>query len=323
MQPIVLNPKFDSQILNKTSNSFELELKSKFDNIFKNRFSGNLLGAEYGFRLLDESRPHIVEHPDLPGWIIKGQRKDLTGTSDTHIYRVRKALRIQNIIDKYHFTEVVVPQKFLYQVNNQWIVAAKKLNLNPNQRLCHKTVHTFNDTYTPLSPKAAYELAMICFLGRFEDLKEDNLIYTVDGKIALVDTEPNNRIRRKKISWLDRIWPFAKTTRDFLFAFVNTEKLQTMCETIEAKQMVRRVQDSYWKNYVTKLVAATAISVILGVGAILATAASAGPLLTGIAVATVGLASYTAIRSIFDIWLNCSLINYLRSPYGQIELSQI
>lgn len=319
MQPLTLSSKFDSQILNKATEPEKRELKRKLDGIFS-KTQGYILGVWNGFSSLTPTRTYIVEHPELPGWVIKGPRFHGEVTPDTHIYRVRKALRIDNIIKKYGFTEVVVPEKYLYQYKNEWVVVARKLNLDPKAKITAVKCNPVYDTYKPLNPKAAKELAIICFEGRFDDLKEDNLLYTIDGKIALVDTEPFNRYFRKNISWWDKIWPSTKFIQDFTNGMLNTERLYKLCDSSEARMEVRRVQEEMLSKNVAQLVAYTGIPVLLSLGTLFAAMALAGPIVIGLTASVVVLTGYNAYRCIKDTLGIYASFQYFRPIYGNRSL---
>lgn len=315
MQPITLSSKFDSQILNKATEPEKRELKRKLDDIFS-KTKGYILGVWNGFNSLTPERRYIVEHPELPGWVIKGPRSYGEVTPDTHIYRVRKALRINNIIKKYGFTEVVVPEKYLYQYKNEWVVVAKKLNLDPHAKIILTNFNPIYDTYNPLNPKAAKELAIICFEGRFDDLKENNLLYSIDGRIALVDTEPFNRISRKNISWWDKIWPSTKFIQDFTNGMLNTERLYKLCDTSQARMEVRKVQEEMLSKNVAQLVVYTVLPVLLSLGTLFTAMALAGPIVAGLAASVVVLTGYNTYRCIMDTLGIYASFQYFRPSYG-------
>jgi hypothetical protein len=68
----------------------------------------------------------------LGPWIVKEKREDgILTTPDTHLYRIRKAEKIQRYITKHHLESLfAVPQKWLYHDTNKVVVLAKKLDLS-------------------------------------------------------------------------------------------------------------------------------------------------------------------------------------------------
>lgn len=204
MTPITLNnikPKFYPSIINRQDFHDEI-LKAKVEKAFES-FSRKTIFIN--------SKPYIFTLPGLENHLIKGRRTDLLGQefrADVHLYRVRKALRIQKLIKKNGWDdEITIPKKYLYCHEHCWYVIAERMKpvkkSNPTEHLFHK-----------LSAKKAKAITTIIFETGFTDLT-DNFLNIGKNKYALIDSEP---VIRSSI----------KTTKSFGFCrlFISIDSLK-------------------------------------------------------------------------------------------------
>ncbi len=84
-----------------------------------------------GKPLLSLKGDYILEEGN---WVLKLPRKDgLLTTPDTHLYRVRKAEKVRQYIEKNGLQQhLAVPQKYLYWHERQFYVVCEKLQLSEN-----------------------------------------------------------------------------------------------------------------------------------------------------------------------------------------------
>lgn len=254
MHPIVLKTKFDPYILReKESNPEKKHLFGMLSSFFKNLpESTEIFSTQLGFKP-KEGKTHIVSHPNLRKLILKGPRRDEHAEDaaiDQHIYRVRKASKIKQIIKKRGFTEYVVPEKFLFEHRGEWIVVAKKLKLDRNAIIDNKKPNkiTLDESerlhFRQITPKQAEEGAYIAYEAELIDIGRHNLFFDKLGKIALIDTEPTSRGRKKKkqaLRWLP-ILPDEKATISLKRGNFASSCLKYLCGTEEAKRAIERVQ---------------------------------------------------------------------------------
>lgn len=318
MSPIHLPPKFDSYIINNMDN----DLRKQLDQIFHKIPASSLdfLSQDNGFQSMGY-KDHVVTHPSLADWVIKGPRHDhvISTLPDTHIYRVRKATRIQKVIEKYGFSEVVVPKKFLYEYQGQWFVIAEKLDIDSKATLDNTSLWLYPDhTLKSLTSKQAEEIAYLCFEGKLEDVTKANINFTKDGKIAILDTEPISRaIKKAGRIWLQFI-PNLKSTFLFLMSLTNSERLFLMCSS-EAGEKVRHVQSKMFWEHLGKIILKTALPLIFSIGAF--TLASANPLLVGIVGVAVAVTGINAVLSVGLIALTTFKYHQMRSVIGHYQLA--
>jgi hypothetical protein len=320
MQLMSLPAKFNDQVIN---GSQEPELK-RLDQALANLFSQalqptDLLSEEKGFIILD-GKPHVVTHPLLPGWIIKGKRADRASAEDQHIYRLRRAKRLQAVIDKRGFTEFVVPRKFLYQTHGQWFVLAEKLELQSDQ-LEPKAKLFASTKPLLLTEKQAREAATLIFEGKLED--PHNLKLTKQGKIALFDTEPIGRLQTKiiKQTMIGKWLPIIKCL-NFRKGIINSYRLN--CEDIAARNEIKKIQTRFLILESARLVARFAIPLFLTGSLIVArTIASQSAFQTAIKVAGISLTLLSGLNAIAHLGLMTSMLFtyvYYRTEYGQLAL---
>lgn len=312
MQNITLPKKFDPYIINSSS-----ELKSSLDQIFQNVISNDemSLSEHYGFQILGDKK-HVVTHPDLPNYVVKGPRHDHAKhlcAHDSHIYRVRRATRLQSVIKRHGFSEIIIPKKMLYHHKGHWFVVAEKLNLDIHAKL-HKSYDRAQEThFKQLTAKQVRELSVLCFEGNLEDVNETNIQFTSEGKIALVDTEPVSRALKKTFKQWLRL-PYIKASFEFTNAMCNSERIYLVCSADDALKEVRNVQSQMFWRHLAEIIVKISLPLILIVGLDFIHAPTAISLIAETATVinfTVGL-----IIMMRSIWV----YHWIRSTMGHFQI---
>ncbi|MCE2983261.1 MAG: hypothetical protein LW832_06815 [Parachlamydia sp.] len=282
--------KFNPYIISNTNLP---DVKTQLDSVFNN--IGPVFSADKGFNELDD-KGHVVSHPALNNWIFKKEREDLEfAAPDAHIYRVRRASRLQEVIAKNGIADIVVPRKWLYQTNDQWVVAAEKVDLDETHIVKSPSIMEHDKVQKHLSPAQAKGIATLCFEGRLEDVRGQNIQYTQDGKVALVDTEPLSRSFFKSIpSWVKHI-PLFKSTFKFRIAMENSERLYLICPNPLAKKEIRQVQNQQFWKHLAKLVSSCALPLFGAAGALVAASGAPAIAMAGVGVAAASLYAFTQI----------------------------
>lgn len=274
------------------------KVKISLDSIIKAKNQDDdLLSQDYGFLSIG-SKEHVVTHPQLEGWVVKGQRRDHAAAltdSDTHIYRVFQRELIQKTIVYYSLTDYVVPKKFIYyhEQTGQALVVAKKLKLIDNP--------------ITLTSKQAREGAIICHYGRFQDVSSRNFAYTESGSIALVDTEPVDRkflltVKSKGLF----LFPWYLRTVSYISSSTNSTRLKRLCKNTEGIKEIDKIERCIFLKEVTVLITEIALPIILLLGMAIY---SSHPILFS---ATTGLMVIAAINGFIGLLsLTLTVDNYV------------
>lgn len=186
-----LPAKFDQYMLNgNDQNSQKRALRDSLDKIFLGLPVESPLRDTSFTKLSDSSgtKHHVVTHPALDGWIIKAARMDRHAprmAHDTHIYRVRKATKLENLFQSDPSLNSRVPKKYLYKLpNGTWIVVVEKLNLQPFDK-------------ENVRPHHAKALALALAKTGLADVYSHNVAYDEKGSLVFFDTEPRTRDQKK------------------------------------------------------------------------------------------------------------------------------
>lgn len=319
MQPVealILPPKFDPFIINNFRGASHplSSLCDALDNIFKNNNEIN----QPDFQKVNRASYQVVTHPSLPGYIIKGDRYSYRcEVPTTHIYRLRKALRLQKIIEKYHFeSEIKIPTKYLYRAGNKWYVVVEKLDVNENVNISRECASFSRQKYRPLTDKQVQALACLCFEGKMNDLGEHNVLILNDGKLAIIDTEP---LDRHKIKNLKSFYiPGYTNSRIALIGFervlVETNGLFRLCNYSQKINLVK-MQKSYALKHIAKLVCKTVLPLVVGLGALLVKISIASSALTL-------TASAVLVFSVLYAWPLCDHLHQSIKMHSLIQERQ-
>jgi hypothetical protein len=327
MQINKLSPQFQPYIINNQVHGERGELCTKLDEVFR---ATNELSMENGFQSVGD-KAHVVTHPNLKGWIIKGERNDQYASfilPGDHIYRLDKALKIQEVIQKKGFTELVLPKKYLYQAGDKWFVIAEKLDLDTTvtsnrQHIDISRYFLESDpnrpqrvTFKPLSVKQAHELATICFAG-LEDVTAANINFDKKGRVAIVDTEP---LSLKILKKFDEITKYKlrfglRETIKFTSCMANAERLFLLCSSeggAKAREEVRKVQSSFFWKHTAKILSMAALPLIAALG-ILYKGIKSSATIRFSSYLLVGIAGLNALSGLYNFHLTISNYLYVRS----------
>lgn len=321
MQAERLPSKFNPHILNHMQGHAVMAIDQNFANL------GKIFDKKQGFQWIG-GKSHVMTHPELPNWIIKGARfhnNDIPTTWDTHIFRVRKATRIQNIIQKREFKEVTVPKKYLYQHNNlNWYVIAEKLDIDERITLNKQHPSEKKLKSRALTDNQAQAIAYLCFEGNLGDIHKENLVFTKDnaltrevGKIAIIDTEPTDRAYKKQYAKRLRWIPHLKSCLQFYASMVNSERLISIIrenpDNPTAEEAVRLVQSEKFRTHALKIVFKIALPIILSIGALVVAIFLANPVGIGIAAGLTAAAGLHAIAGLVALAYSTYQYCYVRS----------
>lgn len=213
---------------------------------------------------LSKTRDYVFDAGD---WVLKLGRTDgFLTTPDTHLYRIRKAEKVRQYITDHHLeNDLMVPEKYLYwnKSEKQFYVVAKKIDLSDEvatpankefksvfeeaAKTTEGQVRAFVEgkPQRSLTAVQAKALAELSILG-YTDLSYNNLYFTLDGRVAIIDTEPQKRGLNKNFtksligSWLtDKGALLAQQTLS------GTAKLKLYCDDQEALKEVELVEKNH------------------------------------------------------------------------------
>lgn len=302
MQPDPLPSSYQPYILNDKISGEMGKLRKRLDAIFK---ASNALSTENGFVPFG-GKEHIVTHPELPGWIIKGGKNDHHSLPDNHICRADITFKIKEVIRRKGFKELVLPKKYLYKAGDKWYVIAEKLEFDPSVTSDRDDVSMQEPkVYKPLTKNQAKELATLCFEGRLEDVSVHNINFLKNGQIAIVDTEPLSRkiIKTLESVSFSQLRPSLRSTFRLISSLSNSEILYLLCED-NARKEVRKVQRLYFWKHLAKLLLILFVPLLAALGFFMETVEASAPfrylsdILLGVAVVNVCSVLYNGYLSV-------------------------
>ena len=251
------------------------KFKGEIDGLFANK-SLNPLKSDYVF--------------DGGDWILKMGRTDLPTTPDTHLYRIRKAEKIRTYLHRNHLeNDLMVPEKYLYWNENEkrFYAVAKKVPLSDE---VVKPIPEFESSLEAGAPilggqaqafvdgkqqraltlVQAKALAELCVLG-YTDLSYNNFFFTVDGKVAIIDTEPHKRAL-KKATFNSKIgyWLGDKGSMLAQQAISGMARLKLVCTDPSALKEVEKIEQKHALWSMTKLIGKIAVGILIIYGALYA-----------------------------------------------------
>ena len=257
-----LPPKFQSFLIG--SPTCPAKIKDEIDTLFQ--------------QPLKPLKDHIF---DAGKWVLKLGRTDgLDTTPDTHLYRVRKAEKIRSYIHKNNLdAHIAVPRKYLYwnTTQEQFYVVAEKMNLSPevptpaslDMEAVFKEGASYGGQMQALADNAprrsltsaqAKALAELSVLG-YTDLSYNNLYFTQDGKVAIIDTEPLKRSLKKMVKSGFIFFLFGdKGSLLSQQSIAGIAKLKLYIDNPTALQAVQRVEKNHALWRIAQLI--TKISVV-------------------------------------------------------------
>lgn len=246
-------------------------------------------------------------------WYIKTVRKgSCLTTPDTHLYRVRKALKVNAYIERNGLQDsLVVPEKYLYwnDKTKEFVTVAPSLDLSDevaapvNKEVESKmkiaglteggqaVVLYLDNPQRKITAKQAKALADLSFLG-CTDWSYNNLFFDKQGRIAVIDTEPQKRAMTKYSYQGIMSFLFGNRSAWKLNnALAGTAKLKQVCGG-EALKEIEKVERKQVLWHTAKMVAKIAI-VCMAIYAVPAAVALLA--LTGIAATVIKAAATTLL----------------------------
>lgn len=202
-------------------------------------------------------------------FLFKRAQKNGDSLPDSHLYEVLKAAKIyQYIHENGYQNDVVVVEKGIYWSNRdkEFYVVSKRLNLSNEVCGCSSflkeeiqkspmlegqercLVQGFKRRYlTVTQARALAELATIGYRG----ITFNNLLYTRQGQVAILDTEPLNReVRKAQCTWENFLFCDKEALRAKQ-AIVDIAQLKSLCVHVKALDAVDRVEKWHviWSIY--------------------------------------------------------------------------
>ncbi len=195
---------------------------------------------------------------------------------------MRKAQKIRKFITKNNLeNHIDVPDQYIYwhSKSEQFYVVAKNMNLSGNVAKPSKNFEKelslsreeggregkqtdafrSNAPQVSLNVDQARGLAKLACLG-YTDLSYDNLFFSQDGKVAIVDTAPVKRRMKKalKNSWIFFLFGslHSLTTQQSIFGIA---KLKLYVDNKDALKAVQKVETTHALWGIARLVATVAV----------------------------------------------------------------
>lgn len=185
-------------------------MKAKLDAVFSSEKEPEAALRKGGFIFLRNGDQIIAQHPDVPGYLIKAisadSRKLSLLSNQWNLKRVKIAQELRSIIKERNYHNFVAPQKYLYHIPGTsntlydlyYVVVVEKFDLidadESKKRL---------QNLTPAQTEALFSLIEKSGLS---DVHFDNIIFTKQGQIAFIDTEPRRQFSDIPLigGWLKR-----------------------------------------------------------------------------------------------------------------------
>lgn len=329
--PATLPLKFSPYVLGSSQCSAPSGTKEEIDAVFRQPLVN--LKSNYIF--------------DAGKWILKLNRADnIVTTEDSFLYRIRKADKVRRHINQNGLqNDLVVPQKFLYWNEGQrrFYVVCQKLPLSSD--VVQPTKEAYNaylvdkqsvmkvggqlkslmdgtSTQRPLTPAQAKGLAELAVLG-YTDQSYNNVFFTPDGKVAIIDTEPVKRFLNKKFSQSTVLsWLGDKGATKAQSILAGITKLKTYCTNPLALKEVEKVEKKHALWSIAKLVGKLAI-----VALIFAAIVSAINIFSIAGIALFGLSIPLAALTLKALMLRLNILSVMKlwslSHQGMQGLMQI
>lgn len=188
--------------------------------------------TEHGFRLLSNFKP-IVEHKELPGWIIKSgantcprdvfikgpsnDKNELSfPSSENGLLRIEMANRLAKIAKEENI-EVVLPKKKLVSYENakniadptrKYCILSEKLNTLSEQ----DTVGIIKKMDGLHQRELARKISTLIQKSGWVDAAPRNIRFTTEGKLAILDTEPFSLMVSKKFPFFSNEPPSIRSS---------------------------------------------------------------------------------------------------------------
>ncbi len=286
-QNFALPGKFRPFILNYQNGDLRNKVRESFSSKTESIFWGMINWEKKPQYECKERKNHVRTYEGLEGWIIKFNREDLDVGKDAHLYRVRKAHKIQNLIDANGWQElIVVPKKYLYfhLPSKKWYVIAQKVELGKGS----------------LTPKQAAAAAKIILETGLADVHQGNILFDRNGRVAFIDTEPvtRNLMKKQKISIWNKVYLLQPALIKFNLGLYGTGRLIGLVKNKEGILAIKAVQ---WEA-LSKHLIETALKIV------------------GLAIAIRYLGLYPPLTILLQLYLSAKIISLVFDSLSSIAI---
>lgn len=223
----------------------EHPIKEKLDRLFSSmrvtQSEKQFEKAGFGKPMLRDPTNIIVgEHPDFEGFLFKVYLDTQPSLEEWVLWRLRieGALAIQECINRHRFEHFIVPNKWIYCLppdpsppekerfnRKNFILIVEKINLLPG----NKMKRAFKRNITPEFLQELYTL--MSEEGLIDSVFPSNIPFTVDGKIAFIDTE--HRYPGREVPY-EKLLPYLskKMQREWI-ALTGCSSIETGTEPVK------------------------------------------------------------------------------------------
>lgn len=149
------------------------------------------------FEVADRRRNKIMvgSHASAPGYLFKkysnARRQD--EQLENYQARIEGARRLRALIDAHHLQRIVVPRKWLYELPSEFGRKQKPSHVLVVDRLKLMDRDDVEPAYADIDPITLRELCVVVYHFNGLDSIAKNVPFTMDGRIAFIDTEKWNR----------------------------------------------------------------------------------------------------------------------------------
>lgn len=164
-----------------------------FDNRINMRAAGFTFFGHYARKLL------VCTHPLLPNYVIKKFINLIPPATQLSAYvrRLKGRKQISKYIKSAKVKNLVVPKKYLYELpekfSDPFTHEKSYLLIAEKQDLC--SIEETKQRYYNVSRKTLKELCLFLLKFRGMDSSLENLSFTKEGKVALIDTDKWEELR--------------------------------------------------------------------------------------------------------------------------------
>lgn len=196
---------------------FDDPARLDLDALFRdeNMFDSRRAWDAAGFRVVsrdNDGKIMVARHPQVAGLLFKKYVDDVDQKEQTKNYerRLEGSRRLRAFADSKQLARIVVPHKWILKLPSSF---SRK---ETSQVLVVEQIELLDDrqtkaAYHSLDPGLLVELCTVLHRFRGMDSIAKNLPFTVDGRIALIDTEHWDRSTSK--SYLHRVGEYLSSDR--------------------------------------------------------------------------------------------------------------
>lgn len=163
---------------------------------------------EAGFHVLGKLRRGflVASHPNIPNYLIKKFQNDVPREEqiDNYITRIQGARELKRFIKLHHLRHIVVPQKWLYELPEQFseaengkrtfVLVVEKIDICSGGKNREGEVA---QRYYNMDLEVLRELCLVLYHFRGLDSGLQNMPFTYQNQIAFIDTEHWKQTRKE------------------------------------------------------------------------------------------------------------------------------